>query len=73
MDVYMDKINGKPAATNITKSTVSVTALDIPEQYSVGATALDCSVMLTFKRLDDNQERYYNFTYNLYGLPLANS
>lgn len=58
MDDFKDKYNAKPAAANISKNTVSVTALDIPEQYSVGATALDCSVMLTFKRLDDNQERY---------------
>lgn len=58
MGEIKDKCNYQTTSANLTKSTVSVTALDIPEQYSVGATALDCSVMLTFKRLDDNQQRY---------------
>lgn len=63
----MDKYNDQPFASNISKNTMSVTDLDIPEQYSVGATALDCSVMLTFKPLDNKEQRFENSTYNLYG------
>lgn len=72
MNGFKDKHNAELPAASITQNTVSVTDLDIPEQYSVGATALDCSVMLTFQRLDDNQQRYIdNSTYNLYGYALG--
>lgn len=68
----------QPQHLKITKNTISVRSLDIPEQYSVGATSLDCSVMLTFKRLENSQQRYNNLGYIylitiLMVMPLANN